>query len=108
MTTFTVNTTNAFDSSVKAALLKGLGQSQGGVFHPALPTHHCVEVIAARAKKMGLTVFALRGKLVVQKRGCAIPQQLCTSCPEKGNKWITGLPVSKANTLAATMRIASR
>ena len=108
MVAFTVDTTNAFDSSVKPALIEGLGESQGGLFQPTLPVHHCVQVIAARAQKMGFNAFALRGKLVVQQRDCAVPQQLVQSCPERGNKWVAGLPVTRSNTLAAAMRVASR
>ena len=108
MVAFTVDTTNAFNTAVKAALVKGLGESQGGIFSTALPVHHCIGIIAARAQKMGLVAFALRGKLVIQQRDCAVPQQLLRSSPEKGNEWVAGLPVSKANALAATMRVASR
>ena len=107
MVAFIVDTISTFDSAVKQALIERLGESQGGLFYPALPTHHCVGVIAARAKKMGLVAFALKGKLVVQRQDCVVPQQLCTSCPSLGNKWITGIPVTRNNTLAAAMRVAS-
>ena len=107
MVAFVVDTISTFDSAVKQALIERLGESQGGLFYPALPTHHCVGVIAARAKKMGLVAFALKGKLVVQRRGCAVPQQMVYSCPEMGNQWITGVAVNRNNTLAAAMRVAS-
>ena len=107
MVAFIVNTISTFSTSAKADLLKGLGESRGGIFSTALPVHHCLAVISARAKKMDFEVFALQGKLVIQRRGCATPQQMVHSDPKKGNTWITGLPVSKANTLAATMRVTS-
>lgn len=108
MASFAVDTIGAFDATTKAALTRGLGEFRSGVFcSGTLPMPHCIGVIAARAQRLGLQLFALRGKLVIQRRGHATPMQLARSCPILGNQWVTGLPVTAGNTLAAALRVAS-